>query len=113
MTTNCSRCHRPLTATTSRTAGIGPTCARRIREVAAAATDIVKPDTLAKALEDIEDGAIIDTRRVTRTGHRVFAVLSSTSVGTYLATSEACVCKAGHAGRVCRHRVAAALLNVA
>lgn len=108
--TTCTRCGRTLTAATSRTRGMGRGCAARVREVAAAAVTLVKADTLAKALEDLEDGAIVDTRRVTSAGRRVFAVVSSTGVGVYLATTENCICRAGLSGRVCRHRVAAALI---
>ena len=92
---------------------MGRTCARRIRETAAAAVELVKPDTLAKAVEDIEDGAIVDTRRTTSTGHHVYAVVSSDGNDTYLTTTHACVCRAGVAGRVCRHRVAALILTAA
>lgn len=108
-TASCTRCGRTL-----RTEGVarqmGRTCARRVREVAAAAGELVKAETLAKALEDVEDGAIVDTRRVTAAGRRVFAVLSSTGSGVYLATTQACTCRAGHTMRICRHRTAAALI---
>ena len=111
--TTCTRCGRTL-----RTEGVarrmGRTCARRTREAAAAAVELVKPDTLAKALEDIEDGAIVDTRRVTRGGRPVFAVVSSDGTRTYLATpGGACTCRAGHAGRTCRHMVAATIITAA
>jgi uncharacterized Zn finger protein len=91
---------------------MGRTCATRTREVAQAAAELVKPDTLAKAIEDVEDGAVIDTRRVTSTGRRVFAVLSSTGDAVYLATPGGrCTCKAGLRGKgLCRHAVAAALI---
>jgi uncharacterized Zn finger protein len=108
--TPCTRCGRPLRAATSIARGTGPGCARRIREVAAAATDVVNADTIAKAVEDIEDGALIDTRRVTAAGRRVFAVVSSRGDATYLATTQTCTCRGGHRGRICRHRVAVALL---
>lgn len=106
----CTRCQRRLTSPTSIARGMGRGCAARVREVAAAATDLVKPDTLAKAIEDIEDGALIDTRRITSTGRRVFAVVSSDGTRTYLATSEHCACHAGLKGRACRHRLAVAIL---
>lgn len=110
--TTCTRCRRPLTSPGSINRGMGKGCARRVREVTAAALDVVKPDTLAKAVEDLEDGAVIDTRRVTSTGRRVFAVLSSDGTDVYLATpSGACTCKAGLKGKyLCRHAVAAALV---
>lgn len=112
-TTTCTRCGRILHAAESVARGMGRGCARRVREVAAAAVELVKAETLAKALEDVEDGAIVDTRRVTSAGRRVFAVVSSTGTGTYLATTQSCVCRAGLKGRVCRHRTAAVLLSVA
>lgn len=103
--TRCRRCHRPLKA--SAAAGIGPVCAKRERQEAATAA--VKPDTLAKAREVLELGAIVNTRRTTRTGLPVFEVVSSSGSARYLASPAACVCKAGLKGRVCTHRVAAAL----
>lgn len=87
---------------------MGATCARRARQAAAVAD--VKADTLAKASEVIELGAIVNTRRTTRTGLPVFEVVSSTGTSTYLASPAACVCKAGLKGLVCNHRIAAALL---
>lgn len=108
--TTCTRCGRALTSSESIARGTGRGCARRIREVAAASTELVAAGTLAKALEDVEDGAIVDTRRVTSSGRRVFAVVSSDGTGIYLATTQNCTCRGGHRGRVCRHRVAAALI---
>jgi hypothetical protein len=101
--TTCTRCHRTL-RTEGVTRGMGRTCARRVRETAAAAVELIKADTLAKAMEDIEDGALIDTRRTTSAGRPVFAALSSGGV---------CTCRAGHAGRTCRHMVAATILTAA
>jgi hypothetical protein len=113
-TTTCTRCGRTLRSAASRSLGLGRTCARRIREAASAAVELVKPDTLAKAIEDVEDGALIDTGRTTKAGRRIFAALSSDGTRTYLTTpGHACTCRAGHAGRTCRHAVAAALLSVA
>lgn len=108
----CTRCHRSLRSAESIARGMGRSCARRVREAAAAAVELVKAETLAKAVEDVEDGAVIDTRRTTSTGRRVFAVVSSDGSDVYLAVpGGACTCKAGLKGKnLCRHAVAAALL---
>jgi hypothetical protein len=108
--TRCTRCGRAITTSTSIARGMGRTCASRIRNEAATLTAAVKADTIAKAMEDIEDGAIIDTRRRTTSGHRIFAVMSSAGTGTYLATQAACTCRGGHRGRTCRHTIAARLI---
>lgn len=110
--TTCTRCGRALHSAESIARGMGRGCARRVREAAAAAAELVKAETLAKALEDVADGALVDTRRVTAAGRRVFAVVSSTGTDTYLATpGGACTCRAGLKGKhLCRHAVAAALL---
>lgn len=109
----CSRCHRPLRSAASRAAGIGAVCARRVRQDEAAAA--FTPQVHRAAEMDIEDGAVVAVRRTTRTGHRVFAVLSATPdrdghLGSYLTTVAACTCPAGLAGRVCHHRAAVVLL---
>ena len=107
----CTRCHRPLRSADSIARGTGRGCARKIR-TAAAEVEGIKAETVAKAVEDLEDGAVIDTHRVTSTGRRVLAVLSSTGDRVYLATAGgACTCKAGLRGKhLCRHAVAAALI---
>jgi uncharacterized Zn finger protein len=109
MTTHCTRCGRTLTNPDSIAAGMGHTCARRTRQEQAAKAAEVKPDTMAKALEDLEDGAVQPTTRTTSTGHRIYVAASSDGRGWYLATEAACTCRAGHRGRMCRHRVAALL----
>lgn len=112
--TTCTRCGRTLTSPASVARRMGRGCAAIVREATTSAVDLVKPDTLAKAVEDIEDGALIDTRRTTSTGRRIYAVVSSDGSHTYLATpGSACTCRAGHLGHTCRHTVAAALLSVA
>jgi len=106
----CRRCSRPLRAAASIAAGVGAVCAKRERQ--ARAVEAVKADTLAKAREDIADGAVVDTRRVTSSGRRIFAVVSSRGDTTYLASpGGACTCKAGLKGKhLCRHAVAARLI---
>lgn len=109
--TTCSRCGRALRTADSQARGMGPTCARRARQERA--VEGVKADTLAKAREDVEDGAIVDTRRVTSAGRRVFAVASSDGTDVYLTTAGgACTCRWGMrgTGTPCRHAVAARLI---
>lgn len=105
----CRRCGRTLRVST----GIGPTCAKRERAERAAEAAGIKAATAAKAREDIEDGAVIDTRRTTKAGHRIFAVVSSDGTRTYLTSpAGACTCAAGLKGKHrCRHSVAALLLT--
>jgi hypothetical protein len=115
MSATCTRCHRPLKTvryTTPDGLPLGPTCARNARREAAAAHASMKPDTYARALEDLEDGAIIDTRRTTKAGHRIFAVVSSDGRDVYLATpGGACTCRCGLRGKyLCRHAAAARLI---
>ena len=100
----CARCHRPLTSTKSIAAGQGRTCTKRTRQEAAGAG--IKPATVAKAQELIEQGGIVPLR-----GRRVFEVVSSDGSATYKTAPQACTCPAGIKGRhVCYHRVAAILL---
>jgi hypothetical protein len=107
--TRCSRCHRTLRAKSSIAAGMGPTCAKRARQEAAAAAAGIKADTLAKATEDIDDGAVQPTTRRTSSGHRVYVAISSDGTHRHLATTHGCTCRGGHYGRTCRHRAAAIL----
>lgn len=114
--TTCRRCGRALRAASSLAAEGGPigrTCARRDREEAAAAAAGITPATLARATEDIEDGALVDTGYRTRTGRPVYEVVSSAGDARYLATPASCTCRAGHAGRMCRHRAAVILATAA
>ena len=110
---HCRRCHRTLRSAASIATGYGPTCLRRERAERAAEAAAIKADTLAKAREDIADGAIVDTRRTTKAGRRIFAVVSSDGTRTYLATpAGACTCRAGLKGQHrCRHSAAALLLT--
>jgi len=106
-TTTCTRCGRQLRTAQSVAVGYGRTCLKRERQERAAAG--IKAETLAKAVEDLEDGAVQPTTRTTATGHRVYVAVSSDGASRYLATRAACTCRGGHRGRVCRHRAAAIL----
>jgi uncharacterized Zn finger protein len=108
-TTRCTRCGRLLTSKASIARGMGATCAQRTRQERVLSD--IKPETAAKAREDLADGAIVNTRRTTIAGRRVYASLSSRGDRTYLTTSAHCTCRAGHKGRTCRHVVAVRLLT--
>lgn len=104
MTTKCSRCHRPLTSAKSIAAGMGRTCAKRTRQDNVVKG--IKPATIAKAIELIEQGGIVPLR-----GRRIFQVISSDGTATYKTAPQACTCAAGIKGRyTCYHRAAALML---
>lgn len=105
-TATCRRCRATLVAPRSVARGYGDRCWREKRREDAALAAGFKPETLAKARELIEDGAIIPVR-----GRRVFRAVSSDGERTYLTAPQACTCPAGlRARHVCYHRAAAALL---
>lgn len=100
----CARCHRVLTGRRSIARGMGEVCARKTREALTRATH--KPATVAKALELIEDGGLVPVR-----GNRVFRVVASNGVDSYLTAREACNCPGGlRAKYTCYHRVAVELV---
>lgn len=108
-TSRCLRCGRALRCTASITNGYGPTCGRKIR--AAAKTSTHKANQVAKAVELIEDGAII-ALRTKRNRNRVYQVIGSNGVDRYLTARQACNCAAGLKGRHgCYHRVAVELVS--
>lgn len=103
-TSRCTRCHRPLRSAASITRGMGRTCAKRTRQ--ANAVKDIKPATIAKAVELIEQHGIVAIR-----GRRIFQVVSSDGTATYKTAPHACTCTAGLKGRhVCYHRAAALML---
>lgn len=105
-TTNCRKCHGLLTNPRSVAAGIGPVCARKERQEAAARTAGFKPAAIEKARQLIADRAIVPVR-----GRHIFRAVSSDGTRTYLTAKEACTCAAGLKGKhVCFHRVAVTLL---
>lgn len=102
--TTCRRCHAQLRSAKSVAAGIGPVCARRARQERAVTG--IKPNTIAKAQELIEQGGIIPVR-----GRRVFRAVSSDGQRTYLTAPQACTCAAGLKSKhMCLHRTAATIL---
>ncbi|NUP52331.1 MAG: hypothetical protein HOW97_34170 [Catenulispora sp.] len=107
--TRCRHCGRTLRSLKSVAAGVGPTCARKIRKATAAQAVAHKPQAIEKAVELIEQGGILPLR-----GRRVFAVVSSDGTRTYKTAAQGCTCPAGLKGRhVCYHRVAAEILGLA
>lgn len=97
--TRCQSCNRPLRAAKSIAAGRGPRCAKlHSLEIALAA---YTTDQIAKAIELVDDGAVVPSNR--RTG--MFTVVGSAG-NTYLCTVNGCSCPAGAHGRRCYHRAA-------
>lgn len=123
-TATCRRagCHATLRAPRSVAAGIGPTCARREREDAAAhqarhdaalATAVASVDTtpfkdpkraLDKAEQLLIDGGLVPTRFP-----GVYLATGSDGVSTYLTdrTERSCTCPAGARIGRCNHLLAA------
>ena len=102
----CVRCNRPLTGRRSIERGMGKECARKMNASSAKAQAQYKATTVAKALELIDDGGIVAVK-----GNRVFRVVASDGVGSYLTAREACTCPCGlRAKFVCCHRVAVELV---
>lgn len=113
----CRRCGRKLTSAKSIELGYGEKCLRKVRheDVSHALADMgVKPDTIRKAQEDIEDGAVLDIRDTNAYGRRLFDVVSSKGDKVYRTTDAECTCDAGIFSKyLCRHRVAVMILTVA
>lgn len=103
-TTKCRRCHRTLTAKASRTAGIGPACARR--ELAGKLARF-HGWQVAKAREVVELGAVVPLSR-----KGIFGVVSSDGTTTYIVDTreQSCTCRAAMHGLACYHIPAALLL---
>jgi len=99
----CTGCRRILRSAASIARGTGRTCARNARKAAAVLG--FKPAAIEKAKELIEQGGIIALR-----ARRVFQVVASNGVDTYLTAKQACSCPAGIKSRTCYHVVAAHLL---
>lgn len=105
--TNCLRCGRTLTATTSVRNGYGKGCAARIRKAAADLADY-KARQIDQARELIEDGAIVHLRG------QVFITVSSDGTETYYSATNTCTCPAGRRGKSpCYHTAAARILLAA
>lgn len=110
----CTRCGRVLTSAASVAAGVGPVCARRIREHAAAALAAHSPAAIEKALELIADGAVLPVPVrpgvPLAVGFRRYLAVSSDGTVAYETTSTQCTCRAAQFGRDCYHRAAVDLL---
>lgn len=100
----CRGCGRKLTAAKSVADGRGRTCARKVREAAADAARTVKPELVAKAVELIADGGLVQIRPT------VFKSASSDGTRVYRTAPQGCTCPAGTRGKyMCYHRVAVAI----
>lgn len=109
--TNCLRCGRTLTSAKSIGDKYGRTCKAKV----AAATQTAdlaeyKPVQVAKAVEVIEQGAIVPTSRVA-----LYLAVSSDGTVNYLVdqAEHSCTCKAGQRGIRCYHLAAADILAAA
>lgn len=106
-TTKCRRCHRTLTAKSSRAAGIGWTCARR--ELAERLARFPAWQ-ISKAREAIELGAVVPLSR-----EDLFGVVSSDGSQTYIVDTreESCTCRSAIHSLDCYHIPAAIITSVA
>lgn len=109
--TRCRRCGRALRAERTVAAGVGRRCG--VLERQATVVLDVSPAVVAKAREDLSDGAVVATGHVTTDGSKIYRVVSSDGDRVYTTASSFCRCPAGIAGRTCRHRVAVLLLEAA
>jgi hypothetical protein len=108
---HCLRRGRKLTASSSVSAGYGPTCRARVRKaVATIELPGTKDEQHAKAIELIEAGGIVPSSRP-----GVFFAVSSDGSTVYVADlgEGTCTCKAGQKGRACYHLPAARLIAAA
>ena len=116
----CRKCGRVLRNLDSIVAGIGPKCAARERREAKAHAAQVKAQVeaiietfgatrVAKALQAIEDGAVVPSSRP-----RLFFAVSSDGSVTYLVNTidGSCTCPAGQRDVLCYH-LAAATIKIA
>lgn len=107
--THCHRCGRKLSSVKSTAAGYGRTCAAKVRAAALAkATQGMKPETVAKAVQLIADGGIVRIRGT------VFKAASTDGSRVYRTAPQGCTCPAGVRGKyLCYHRAAASMLLAA
>lgn len=105
-TVHCARCGRVLSDPRSISRGVGPVCAKRIALAQALRPVLTRfaPKTVARALELIADGGLLPVR----TG--LYLAVSSDGTTRYETAPGSCTCAAGTFGRLCYHRVAAALV---
>jgi Family of unknown function (DUF6011)/SWIM zinc finger len=102
--TKCQSCGRILTSTKSIAAGRGPVCQAKIAAAAKAST--AAPALVAKAIELIEDGALVHWTR------NLFLAVSTDGTVAYEvdAAAGSCTCPAGVHGRPCYHVLAARIV---
>lgn len=101
---NCKRCGRKISSATSVARQMGAHCARMDRIERALAE--YKAEQVAKAMELIEDGAILPSLK----RKLFFTAVSADGTSTYLVHPKACTCPAGLKSRACYHRIAAIAL---
>lgn len=101
-TTHCHRCGRLLSDPKAVAAGYGRTCLRRIAENAKAAALTESPAQVAKAVELIEDEALVPVRR------GVYQTVSTDGTEVYLTSATNCSCPAR---KGCYHSLAVAILT--
>ncbi|MEC3995194.1 hypothetical protein VSR01_17295 [Actinacidiphila sp. DG2A-62] len=109
--TRCLKCHRILRCPSPD--GYGPKCRRKIRR-ATKAPELgqYKPHLVEKAVELLEQGAVVPLRRTGK--NRVFLVVSSDGGSNYRTARAACNCPAGlKAIYMCKHRIAVHALEIA
>ena len=113
----CRRCGRQLKSSKSQAREYGRDCLKlqHKEDAVNALADLgVKPDTIRKATEDLEDGAVLDIRQTNDYGRPLYDVVSSAGDTIYRTTSEECTCDAGIFSQyLCRHRVAVMIAMVA
>lgn len=102
---HCTRCGRQLHSEQSIKRGMGKHCAAKVK--AATHTVTAKQDQINKAIELIEDNAIVQIRAT------VFRTVSTDGQDTYLSHPSNCTCPAGRNGRICYHQLAARIMLAA
>lgn len=103
----CARCHRPITSARALRTGYGPGCYTRVRRAVPASVAGVSDRIRERAVEAVADRALV------RVGGAVFRAVSSDGSDVYTVMPHACTCRAAQAGRMCYHRVAAAIILAA
>jgi hypothetical protein len=107
----CLKCRRILRNPSPD--GYGPKCRAKVRR-ATKAPELgqYKPYLVEKAIELLEQGAVVPLRRTGK--NRVFLVVSSDGSSNYRTARAACNCPAGlRAIYMCKHRIAVHALEIA
>lgn len=102
-TTHCHRCGRIIRSAKSVAAGLGPVCAAKIAEAALVAARTDPAAQVDKAVELIEDGAIVQITPA------VYWAVSTDGTVNYEVSplTGGCTCKASQYGQRCFHLLAA------